>query len=183
MNRTEKAEAIGTLHQAFLDHPLVIVTHYTGMTVAELGEFRAKMRETGASFKVTKNRLTKLALKGTPFEGLDEQFRGPTAVAFATDPVPTAKAVLDYAKTNEKLKVLCGGLESSVIDEKGLDALSKMPPIEELRAKILGALVQPASKLAMILNQPAAKLVRQLGAPNQQLAGVLQAYAQKAEAA
>ena len=130
------------------------------------------MRAAGANFRVTKNRLTRIALEGTPYQGLSDMFVGPTAIAFSDDPVTAAKASVEFAKKNEKLVILGGALGETLIDEAGVKALASLPPIDELRGKIVGLLNAPASRLARVIN-----------APGSQLARVLNAYATKDEAA
>lgn len=183
MNRTQKEEKVAVLHDAFRSAPLVVVTKQDGMTVAESTDLRRRMRETGGRYRVTKNRLARLALQGTPYEGLHDLFHGPTGVAFAEDPVPLAKAIVDYAKKNQKLAILGGGLGTYAIDVEGVEALATMPPIEELRGKIVGLLQAPAGRLVGILPRPAQDLVGILPAPAAQLARVFQAYATQDKAA
>ena len=180
MERAQKEEKITQLHEGLRSSEAVIVTHAQGMTVAESTNLRRQVREAGASFRVTKNRLARRALKGTAFEHLDDMFTGPTAVAYGDDPVAVAKVVWDYAKkSNDKLKVVGGGLGSQTLDGAAVEALTKMPPIEELRAKILGVLQTPAQKLASVLPAPAGQLARVVAAPPTQMVNVLKAYSQK----
>ena len=183
MNRTQKEEKVAVLHDAFRSAELVVVTKQDGMTVAEATDLRRRMREHGGRFRVTKNRLARIALQGTPYEGLDDLFKGPTGVAFAQDPVTLAKAIVDYAKKNQKLAIIGGGLGAQAIDVKGVEALATMPPIEELRAKIVGVLQTPAARVVGILPRPAQDLVGILPAPASQLARVFQAYASQDKAA
>lgn len=172
MNREQKQEFVAELNAVLGETTTVVVAHYKGLTVAELGALRGKMREAGAGFRVTKNRLTRLALKGTKFEGLDGLFTGPTAIAVSKDPVAAAKVMVDYAKTNDKLVVLGGGMDQTVLDVNGVKALATMPSLDELRAKLLGMINTPATRIAGILQQPGASVAR-----------VLNAYATKDEAA
>lgn len=164
MDRTEKQDLVATLHQTFDESAMVVVTHYSGLTVAELGDLRNSMREAGAKFKVTKNRLTRLALKDTKFEGLSDMFTGPTAIAYSEDPVAAAKASVEFAKKNEKLIVLGGGLGEERLDADGVKALATLPSLEELRAKIVGLLVSPATKVAQVLQAPGGQVARVIGA-------------------
>lgn len=182
MERAEKHRAVEALNQHLQDAGLVIVARHKGLTVAETNEIRRRMRASGARFRVTKNRLARIALQGTPFEKLGDMFKGPTAIAYASDAVAVAKTTVEYAKGNEKLEILGAGLGSQVIDAQGVEALTKLPPIEELRAKILGLLAAPATRIAGILTRPAADVVGILQAPGGQLARVLSAYAQKEQA-
>lgn len=172
MNRTEKTELVESLQQVFQTARLVVVTQNTGLTVAEMSFLRREMRAAGGSFKVTKNRLARLALKGTQFEPLADHFRGPTAIACSDDPVAAAKVAVDYAQKNNKLVVLGGAMEATVLDAPGVKALATLPPLEEVRAKLLGLLMAPASKLASVIQAPGAGLAR-----------VVNAHAKKGEAA
>ena len=183
MKREQKEDKVATLHASFQSADLVVVAHQTGLTVAESTDLRRRMREVGGSFRVTKNRLARIALKGTAFEHLDDLFRGPTGVAFSQDPVALAKALTEYVKKNQKLAIVGGGLGGQSLDVKSIEALATMPPIEELRAKIVGLLTTPASRLVGILPQPATKLVGVVGAPASKLVGVFNAYAQTEQAA
>lgn len=183
MDRAEKTAFVGDLNEVFQTTAVVVVTHYIGLSVAELTALRGQVRDAGGQFKVTKNRLAKRAIEGTRYEGLAPLFVGPTAIAWADDPVAMAKVATDYAKKNQKLKVIGGGLGSSVIDVAGLTALAKMPPIEELRAKLVGVMKAPMANTLGVLNAPAQKMVGVVNAPAQKLVGVLRAKAQQAEAA
>ncbi|KIM00015.1 LSU ribosomal protein L10p (P0) [Paramagnetospirillum magnetotacticum MS-1] len=142
----------------------MVVTHYMGLTVAEMTDLRGKMRAAGASFKVTKNRLTKLALVGTEFESIADLFVGPTAIAVSRDPVAAAKVIADYAKTNDKLKILGGSLGKLRLDVNGVKALATLPSLDELRAKLLGMISTPATRIAGVLQAPAGQLARVLKA-------------------
>lgn len=164
MDRTEKQELVASLHQTFEDASIVVVTHYSGLTVQELGDLRGRMREAGALFKVTKNRLTRLALQGTKFESLSDMFTGPTAIAYSGDPVAAAKVAVNYAKENEKLVVLGGGLDANILDAESVKALASLPSLDELRAKLIGMLNTPASRIAQVLQAPGGQVARVLGA-------------------
>jgi large subunit ribosomal protein L10 len=169
VNRTEKAELIETLQSAFNESSTVVVAHQVGMTVAESGDLRRKMREAGAGFKVTKNRIAKLALKGTRFEDLDSMFTGPTAVGMSQDPVAAAKAIVDYAKGNKKITILGGSMDGKTLDQAGVEALAKMPSLDELRGKLVGLVQAPAAKVARVTQAPAGKLARVIQARADQL--------------
>jgi large subunit ribosomal protein L10 len=169
VNRTEKAELIETLQSAFNESSTVVVAHQVGMTVAESGDLRRKMREAGAGFKVTKNRIAKLALKGTRFEDLDSMFTGPTAVGMSQDPVAAAKAIVDYAKGNKKITIIGGSMDGKILDQAGIEALAKMPSLDELRGKLVGLVQAPAAKVARVTQAPAGKLARVIQARADQL--------------
>ena len=160
MDRIEKREFVAELSSVFAETSMVVVTQNKGMTVAEVTELRRKMREAGASFKVAKNRLALLALDGTRFDGIGPLLKGPTALAWSTDPVAVAKAAVDFAKTNDKFVLLGGSLGSQVLDANGVKALSELPSLDALRAKLLGLLQAPATKVAGVLQAPAGQLAR-----------------------
>ena len=169
MNRTEKAELIETLKSTFGAATSVVVTHQTGMTVAESSELRRKMREAGATFKVTKNRVTKLALQGTPFEDLAEFFTGPTAVSTSSDEIAAAKTIFEFTKTNDKISIVGGGLDGKILSKEEVVALAKLPSLDELRGKIVGLLQAPACNVARVIAAPAGGLVRVVKARSDQL--------------
>jgi len=160
VDRTQKEEQVLSLREIFENAALVVVTHYSGMTVSELGELRGKMREAGATFKVTKNRLTKLALAGTKFEGTTEMFSGPTAIAYSKDPVAAAKAAVNFSKTNDKLIVIGGAMGAENLDVNSLKALATLPSLDELRAKIVCMISTPATRIAGVLQAPAGQVAR-----------------------
>jgi len=172
VDRNQKTELVASLHERFADAGLVVVAHNQGLTVAEITDLRTKVRKAGASFKVTKNRLTRLALAGTKFEPISSLFTGPTTIAYSKDPVAAAKVVVDFAKSNEKLVILGAGLGSNVLNAEGVKALATLPSLDELRGKILGMLQTPATRIAGVLQ-----------APGGQVARVIAAYAKKDEAA
>jgi len=164
VDRTQKEDLVASLRATFEDTNMVVVTHYSGLTVTELGDLRGQMREAGASFKVTKNRLTRLALEGTKFEGLSDLFTGPTAIAYSEDSVAAAKVAVKFAKGNEKLVVIGGGLGSEVLDIDTVMALATLPSLDELRGKIVGLLNAPATRIAGVLQAPAGQVARVIGA-------------------
>ncbi len=172
MDRAQKEAKVADMHQSFQGAELMVVTHQSGMTVEESTDLRRQMLAAGATFRVTKNRLARIALKGTKFEGLDNLFTGPTAVAFSEDPVAAAKVAVDFAKSNDKLTIVGGGFGEQELDQKGVEALAKLPSLDELRARIVGMINTPATRIAGVLQ-----------APGGQLARVLNAYAQKGDAA
>ncbi|MEQ8194981.1 MAG: 50S ribosomal protein L10 [Rhodospirillales bacterium] len=167
MNRSQKEELVASLNRLFNETTIVVVTHYSGLTVAEMGDLRGQMRDAGAGFKVTKNRITRLALEGTKFKGLSDMFIGPTAIAFSEDPVAAAKIAVNFAKTNEKLVVLGGALGEERLDSDGIKALATLPSLDELRAKIVGMINTPATRIAGILQAPAGQVARVIGAYGQ----------------
>ena len=169
MNRTEKAELIETLQSTFNASTTVVVAQQVGMTVAESGDLRQKMRDAGAGLKVTKNRIAKLALKGTRYEDLDSIFTGPTVVGTSEDPVAAAKILVEYAKENSKITIIGGSLDGKALDKSGVEALAKMPSLDELRGKLVGLVQAPAAKIARVMQAPAGKLVRVIKAREDQL--------------
>jgi large subunit ribosomal protein L10 len=172
VNRTEKKDLVASLKTLFAETNLMVVTHQNGLTVAESSDLRNQMREAGASFKVTKNRLARLALDGTKFAELTPLFTGPTAVALSDDPVAAAKVAVRFAKDNDKLVIVGGALDDQVLDINRISALAALPSLDELRAKIVGMLSTPATRIARVLN-----------APGGQVARVIAAYSEKGEAA
>jgi large subunit ribosomal protein L10 len=160
VDRIEKREFVAELSSVFADTSMVVVTRNDGMTVADVTELRRRMRAAGASFKVAKNRLALLALEGTRFDGLKPLMKGPTAISWSTDPVAVAKAVVDFAKTNDKFVLIGGALGAQVLDASGVKALSELPSLDSLRAKLLGLLAAPATRIAGVLQAPAGQLAR-----------------------
>ena len=159
MSRTQKEAEIKELNTIFSNDETVVVAHYSGLTVAKLTEFRTKLREQGATFKVTKNSLAKLAVKGTQFEGIADMFSGPTGIASSQDPVAAAKIAHEFAKDNEKLVILGGAMGTKILDVEGVSALAKLPSLDEIRSKLVGLVQAPATKLAIIMQTPARNLV------------------------
>ncbi len=160
MDRTQKEAFVAEMHEILNGSSTVVVTHYNGLDVARISDLRRRMGEAGATFRVIKNRLTKLALKGTPYEALDELFVGPTAIAFSDDPVAAPKVAVKFAKANEKFVILGGAMGAQVLDAKGVSSLASLPSLDELRGKLIGLLQAPASKIARTLNEPGAQLAR-----------------------
>ena len=150
MNREEKSQLLSELNELFNNSEIVVVSHYKGLTVEEVSALRDNIRKAGAGFRVTKNRITRLALKGTKFEGLTDLFVGPTAIAFANDPISACKACVEFAKTNEKLVVLCGAMGTGVLTIDEINKLATIPSLDELRAKIIGLLQAPGAQLARV---------------------------------
>ena len=171
MDRTEKRAFVASLGQVFAETSMVVVTRNNGMTVAQVSELRRRMRASGSTYKVAKNRLAVLALDGTQFDALAPLLKGPTALAWNTDPVAVAKAAVDYAKTNEKFVVIGGALGTQMLDANGIKALADLPSLDVLRARLVGMIQTPATRIAGILQAPAGQLARVFGA-----------YAKKGEA-
>jgi large subunit ribosomal protein L10 len=172
VDRARKEDLVVELNGVFTDATLVVVTHQSGLTVAESTDLRRRMREAGASYKVTKNRLVKLALVGTPYEGITNLFEGPTAIAYSADPVAAARIAVSFSKENDKLVVIGGAMAENQLDAAGVKALAALPSLDELRGKLLCLLNAPATKVAGVLQAPASQLAR-----------VLSAYAEQGEAA
>jgi large subunit ribosomal protein L10 len=160
VDRSQKEELVASLHQTFSEMNLVVVTQQSGMTVAEASDLRRKMLEAGASYKVTKNRLTRLALEGTKYEALKELFTGPTAIAVSDDPVAAAKVCVEFAKANEKLTIVGGAMGETTLDPDAIKALATLPSLDELRGKLIGVLQAPATKVAGVVQAPASQLAR-----------------------
>ena len=168
MDRAEKAAAVAELKQTFSSVGVVVVTRNNGMTVAQSTRLRNAMRDAGATYKVSKNKLARIALDGTPYLSLGDLLTGPVGLATSTDPVAAAKVVVDFAKTVDKFEIVGGAMGDTVLDVAGVQSLATLPSLDELRAKIVGLIVAPATKLATITQAPAAQIAR-----------VLQAYADK----
>ena len=150
MNREEKTELLGLLNDVFSNAESVVVAEYIGLTVAETEALRKKIRETGASLRVTKNRIARLAVKGTKFEGLADIFKGPIALAYASDPIAACKACVEFAKENEKLVIVGGALADKALTIAEIKELASIPSMDELRAKLVGLLQAPAAKMARV---------------------------------
>ncbi|MEH6758092.1 MAG: 50S ribosomal protein L10 [Parasphingorhabdus sp.] len=164
MDRGQKTEAVAALNATFKEAGVVVVTRNLGLTVAQSTELRGKMREAGASFKVSKNRLAKLALEGTDYAPLADLLTGPVALATSDDPVAAAKIAVEFAKTNDRLEIIGGAMGDTLLDEAGVKSLASMPSLDELRGTIVGLLQAPATKIARVLVEPASSLARVVGA-------------------
>ncbi|MBI1619305.1 50S ribosomal protein L10 [Aquamicrobium zhengzhouense] len=172
MDRAEKREFVTALSDVFKSTGSVVVAHYAGLTVAEMTDLRSKMRAAGGTVKVAKNRLAVIALQGTDSEGMKDLFKGQTLIAYADDPVAAPKVAADFAKANDKLVILGGAMGASVLNADGVKALATMPSLDELRARLVGMIQTPATRIAAVVNAPAGNLARVFGA-----------YARKDEAA
>lgn len=164
MDRAEKAEVVEELNGVFSKAGSLVVAHYSGMTVAQMGDLRARMRAAGASFKVAKNRLAVRALQGTAVEGIAHLFKGPTGIAYSADPVAASKVAVAYAKDNDKLVILGGSVGATALDAEGVKALATLPSLDELRGKLVGLILAPATKIAGVVQAPAGQLARVIGA-------------------
>ena len=160
MNRAQKAESIETLKGVFADAGAVVVTHYMGLTVAEMTDLRLRLRKEGASIKVVKNTLAQKALDGSLGEAGDALFTGPVAIAYGPDPVSAAKVAAQYAKENDKFTLVGGIMGKDVLDQNAVKALATLPSLDELRGKLIGLLQAPATKVAGVIQAPAAQLAR-----------------------
>ena len=167
MEKAKKAEVVEDLNKVFTNAGSVVIAHYSGMTVAQMSDLRARMGAAGASFRVSKNRLAVRALKGTPIEGIAHLFKGPTGIAVSDDPIAASKVAVAYAKDNDKLVILGGSVGATTLDVEGVKALATLPSLDELRGKIVGLLVAPATKIAGIVQAPAGQLARVIGAYSQ----------------
>lgn len=164
MNRAEKTEAVTSLNAVLNETEVVVVTRNLGLTVAQSTELRGKMRDADATYKVTKNRLAKIALKDTRYEPISDLLTGPIALATSSDPVAAAKVAVEFAKANDKLEIVGGAMGDTVLDADGVKALASMPSLDELRGKIVGLINAPATKVAQVVQAPAAQLARVFGA-------------------
>ena len=168
MDRVQKEEQVASLNRLFNETTAVVVTHFSGLSVSDMNDLRDRMREAGAVFRVTKNRLTRLALADTKFQPLSELFEGPTAIAYSDDPLAAPKAAVSFAKENDNLVVLGGFFGEQRLDADDIKALAALPSLDELRAKIVGLLSAPATQLVGVLQAPAGQLARVVSAYGQQ---------------
>jgi large subunit ribosomal protein L10 len=168
VDRAAKSELVTALGEVFKATNVVVVAHYSGLTVAQMQTLRRQMKQAGASVKVAKNRLAKIALEGSDVASIAPLLKGPTLIAFSGDPIAAPKVAVDFAKTNERFVIIGGAMGKTALDPNGIKALAALPSLDELRAKIVGLLVAPATKIAQVVNAPAAKVAR-----------VVQAYASK----
>jgi len=166
MNREQKSQYVNNLKDVILNNPGILVYHYEGITVEDLEKLRSKMRESGGFLKITKNRITKIALKGSRAEKIEKFFKGPTAIACSKDPISLAKALVDFSKLNQKLKILGGLMDEKVLELNDVMHIATLPTLPEAKAKIAGILTTPAQKIASILLAPSLKIVNVLHAKN-----------------
>ena len=171
MDRAAKAEQVTELKEVFKTTNTVVVAHYAGLTVAQMQVLRKQARQAGTTVKVAKNRLAKIALEGSDVASIGSLLKGPTVIAYSNDPVGASKVATDFAKGHEKFVILGGAMGKTALDPNGVKALASLPSLDELRAKLVGLLKAPATKIAQIANAPAAKVAR-----------VVQAYANKSQA-
>lgn len=164
MDRAQKKASVAEMNAVFQEVGVVVVTRNLGLTVAQSTELRTKMRDAGASYKVAKNRLARIAIEGTPYASIGDLLTGPTALASSADPVAAAKVAVDFAKTNDKLEIVGGAMGEVVLDADGVKALASMPSLDELRGKIVGLLNAPATKVVQTIQAPAGQLARVFGA-------------------
>ena len=172
MDRAAKSELVTSLNGVLAGTAVVVVAHYKGLTVADMQKLRAQMKQAGATVKVTKNSLTKIALEGTDVASVQALMKGPTLIAYSGDPVAAPKVAVDFAKANDKLVILGGAMGKTALNVEGVRSLATLPSLDELRGKLVGLIQAPGTKIAQLANAPAAKLAR-----------VFAAYAKRDEAA
>jgi large subunit ribosomal protein L10 len=170
VDRAAKSEVVASLGEVFKTTKVVVVAHYSGLTVAQMQNLRRQMKHVGATVKVAKNRLAQIALEGSDVVSIAPLLKGPTLIAFSGDPVAAPKVAVDFARTNERFVILGGAMGKTVLDSNAVKALAALPSLDELRAKIVGLIQAPATKIAQVVTAPAAKVAR-----------VVQAYASKTE--
>ena len=168
MNRNEKTDLVNNLHDTFDNAASVVIVHCIGLTVEESTNLRTKMRNENCNFKVTKNRIARIALKDTKYQHMDPMFKGPTAIGSSNDPVMAAKILVDYAKENEKLVIIGGGLEDKALTKIDVEALAKLPSLNDLRGKLVGLLQAPASKILRLSVEPASQVLRTISQKSKQ---------------
>jgi len=164
VDRAAKAELVATLGEVFATTGVVVVAHYAGLTVADMQKLRREMKQAGGTVKVAKNRLAKIALEGTDVASIGSLLKGPTLLAYSSDPVAAPKVATDFAKANEKLVILGGAMGATALNPDGVKALASLPSLDELRGKLVGLIQAPSTKVAQIVNAPAGKLARVFGA-------------------
>ncbi|WP_208436098.1 50S ribosomal protein L10 [Bartonella phoceensis] len=172
MNRAEKREFVTWLNEAFRKSGSVVVAHYSGLTVSQMNDLRSKMGEAGGAIKVAKNRLAKIALQGTESESMVNLFTGQTLIAYSEDPITAPKVAVDFAKSNDKFIILGGSMGATSLSVDAVKSLASLPSLNELRAKLVGMISTPATRIAQVVNAPSGQIVRVIGA-----------YAQKDKAA
>ena len=168
MNRNEKTDLVNNLHDTFDNAASVVIVHCIGLTVEESTSLRTKMRNENCNFKVTKNRIARIALKDTKYQHMDSMFKGPTAIGSSNDPVMAAKILVDYAKENQKLVIIGGGLEDKALSKIDVEALAKLPSLNDLRGKLVGLLQAPASKILRLSVEPASQVLRTISQKSKQ---------------
>jgi large subunit ribosomal protein L10 len=168
VNRNEKTDLVNNLHDTFDNAASVVIVHCIGLTVEESTSLRTKMRNENCNFKVTKNRIARIALKDTKYQHMDSMFKGPTAIGSSSDPVMAAKILVDYAKENEKLVIIGGGLEDKALSKIDVEALAKLPSLNDLRGKLVGLLQAPASKILRLSVEPASQVLRTISQKSKQ---------------
>ncbi len=169
MKRSDKNDFVQNLKDELTNSSSVIVSHYAGLSVAETDALRNEMRSNGAKFKITKNRLTKIALTGTPYESIEDLFTGPTAIAYSSDPIAPARVSVEFEKKFENFKIIGGSYEGEKIDKVKINFLATLPSLDQIRAKLLGLLNAPAQKIASITQAPGGQLARLINARSEQL--------------
>ena len=166
MNRKQKEELVESLHKTFLNSQSVIVTHINGLTVSETTNLRSNMRNSNCKFKVTKNKIVKLALKNTKFEHLDSLFTGPTAIGSSEDAIAPAKVLVDFSKESEKIKIIGGGFETKSLSVDEINNLASLPSLDEVRSKLVGLLMAGPTKLVRTIKEPSSRMARILATKN-----------------
>ena len=168
MDRNQKTDLVNSLHDTFEGAASVVIVHCIGLTVAESTDLRTKMRNENCNFKVTKNRIARIALKDTKYQHMDTMFKGPTAIGSSKDPVMAAKILVDFAKENEKLVIIGGGLEDKSLSKIDVEALAKLPSLTDLRGTLVGLLQAPASKILRLSMEPASQVLRTISQKSKQ---------------
>ena len=168
MDRAQKRELVTALNEVFSNTGVIVVAHYSGLSVADMTDFRSRARDAGAKVKVAKNRLVKLALEGTEVGGIADLFAGPTCITYSDDLVAAPKAAVNFAKENEKLVILGGTMGATALDTDGVKSLASLPSLDELHAKLASLMQAPAGKIARLVNAPGGKLARVFSAKGSQ---------------
>lgn len=160
MDRNQKRQLVANLAKALTETQVVVITRNHGLTVAQVSDLRTRMRGAGAQFKVTKNRLARIALEGTPYQDIGQMLVGPVGLATSADPVAAAKIAVEFAKTTDRFEIVGASMAGTLLDANGVKALAELPSLDELRARLVGLLQAPATRIAQLSTAPAAKLAR-----------------------
>ena len=171
MKRSDKKDFVKKIKDDLKNSSSIVVAHYSGLTVLETDELRKEMRKNGAKFKITKNRLTKLALADTQYKEIADLFTGPTAIAYSDDPVAPAKVAVNFEKSNDKFKIVGGAFKAEKIEKERINFLATLPSIDEMRGKIIGLIMAPAQKIALVVKEPSSQLARILSSRSEQAEG------------
>ena len=169
MKRSDKNNFVNKMKDELMNSSSIVVAHYSGLSVLETDDLRKEMRNNGAKFRITKNRLTKIALAKTRFKDITDLFTGPTAIAYSSDPVAAAKVAVNFEKKSKNFKIIGGAYDGEKIDKEKINFLATLPSLDELKGQIIGLIIAPAQKIALILKEPGGQLARLMSSRSKQL--------------